>query len=415
MASPSASIADASRKFPLSLTRFAAAGSGLIGSVFCPRALKSGMHASIAPGSPAATMNSLAAAAASGRPKTGAAMKRCPASACAWVSSRASATLTVLIETWIAPLGRLLMMPLSARATLESAASSASMVMTASPRHASAMRAASCAPSSTSFRRFSGLRLKTVTWCPALTRFAAMAEPMCPSLMNPIFIPSLLLICLSRSLQGSHELGSDGIRHGFAQDAINFRPGRGIQRPAGDVLRLVQLIGPARAPQRDAHSLIEHPADGQVNHAPLELLPGELVELLHGREVLREAGRLELRVHSSQIIALEFGIDAHPAAQQSAAQRSISERCDAVPAAVGKNLRFDRSFEEIVRGLQHVQRRDGAESLHLRDREIADADGPDLSLLIQRSHHVCRFLHRRQRVRPVDLVDVRSEERRVGK
>jgi hypothetical protein len=41
-------------------------------------ASNSGLHASMAAGSPAVTMKSCAAAALSGRPKTGAAMKRCP-------------------------------------------------------------------------------------------------------------------------------------------------------------------------------------------------------------------------------------------------------------------------------------------------------------------------------------------------
>ena len=59
-------------------------------------------------------MKSLAAAAASGRPKTGAATKRCPAFACAAASRSDNATLIVLMETWIAPVPKLPRMPLVA-------------------------------------------------------------------------------------------------------------------------------------------------------------------------------------------------------------------------------------------------------------------------------------------------------------
>ena len=188
MASPKASIAAASRKLPLSLTRFAADGCVPIARVFEPNASSRGWHAAKAAGSPAATMNSLAAAAESGRPKTGAATKRCPACACASESFFESATLIVLIERWIAPLARLSTMPCFANATSASAVSSASIVMITSPSQASATLPASRAPSSSSARRFSGLRLNTVTSCPTLTRFAAIAAPMRPSPMNPIFI-----------------------------------------------------------------------------------------------------------------------------------------------------------------------------------------------------------------------------------
>jgi hypothetical protein len=56
------------------------------------------------------------------------------------------------------------------------------------------------------------------------------------------------------------------------------------------------LIGATAAPERHADALIEHPADGQVNHAPQEVILREAIELPHRLEVLREAGLLELRV-----------------------------------------------------------------------------------------------------------------------
>ena len=60
-----------------------------------------------------------------------------------------------------------------------------------------------------------------------------------------------------------------------------------------------------RAPKRHADALVEHPAHGQVNDAPLEAIVRELVEPLNGGEVLRVAGWLEFRVQLPQIIALE--------------------------------------------------------------------------------------------------------------
>ena len=76
------------------------------------------------------------------------------------------------------------------------------------------------------------------------------------------------------------------------------------------------------------------------------------------------------------------------------------------PAAIRKDLVLDAALEKVVGRLQHMQRRDTPEGLHLRDREIAHPDGADLSLLIERSHRRSGFLHRHQRVRPVHLVDI---------
>src|SRR5207245_5672733 len=58
----------------------------------------------------------------------------------------------------------------------------------------------------------------------------------------------------------------------------------------------------------------------------------------------------------------------------------------------------------IVGRLQHVQRRDAAEPLHLLNREIAYPDRADLALLEQGVHRLCGFLDRHQRVGPMNLV-----------
>src|ERR1700733_227425 len=117
------------------------------------------------------------------------------------------------------------------------------MVMTASPWHASEMRAAGCAPSSSSGRVLSGLRLNTVTSWPAFSKFAAIAEPMRPSPINPVFISISLQIQSLRSLQRRHELGTNRVGDRGTQEAIDFRPGRGIDRPARHAQRGAQLLG----------------------------------------------------------------------------------------------------------------------------------------------------------------------------
>ena len=45
----------------------------------------------------------------------------------------------------------------------------------------------------------------------------------------------------------------------------------------------LQLAGMTAAPQRHADALIEHPTHRQVDHAPLEEILGQLIELLTAR------------------------------------------------------------------------------------------------------------------------------------
>jgi hypothetical protein len=72
-ASPTVSMADASRKLPLSFTRLAACGCSDTTKVRWPIAPNSGTNGARTFGAPAATTKSFAAAAASGLPNTGAA------------------------------------------------------------------------------------------------------------------------------------------------------------------------------------------------------------------------------------------------------------------------------------------------------------------------------------------------------
>jgi len=73
MASPRDSMTEAMRKLPLSLMRLAMGGWSERMKVLWARASKRGWAVAMRAAGPAVTMASLAAAAASGRPKTGAA------------------------------------------------------------------------------------------------------------------------------------------------------------------------------------------------------------------------------------------------------------------------------------------------------------------------------------------------------
>src|SRR3984957_12716621 len=311
------------------------------------------------------------------------------------------------METWIAPLGRWAMSPPSPKAMSDAAPSSASIVITASPPHVPTISAASCAPSSMSGLLFPGVRLNTLTSCPTLTRLAAIAAPMRPSPINPSFISSSP--CGSgglRTLRRRHELGTDRIADRHVHDEFNQRSMRGIERPTGNIERRLHLIGVTAAPQRDADALIEHPSHRQVDHAPVKAALCELIELPHGVEILCKTRRLKFGVDAPQIVTGESGVRAHAPAKQSSTECPITERHDVVGAAVGQNFRLNGAFEKVVGRLQHVQWSHPAKALHLGNREVAHADGTDFSLLVKRAHGLGGFLHRNQRIGPMDLVDV---------
>src|SRR5680860_434660 len=144
-----------------------------------------GWSVAITSGAPAATIKSFLAAAASGRPNTGAETKCCTFSSWARASRSASPTLIVLMETWVALGGSTSRMPSLAKTTASTAASSASMVMTASPPAACPGVSAFTAPALTSGSVLAAVRLCTVRTCGASSRLAAMALPIRPSPTKP--------------------------------------------------------------------------------------------------------------------------------------------------------------------------------------------------------------------------------------
>src|ERR1700722_10765185 len=122
-----------------------------------------------------------------------------------------------------------------------------------------------------------------------------------------------------------HEFGTNRIGYGFAQDPIDLGLGRGVERPAGDIVDGPQLIRTPRAPQRRGNALIEHPTNRQVNNALVETLPCKLIKLLHGGHILYEPRLHKFWVSTPQVVAIEDRTRLHSSGQQAAAQRSISE------------------------------------------------------------------------------------------
>src|SRR5271168_3462729 len=143
------------------------------------------------------------------------------------------------------------MRPAFPKATSDAASSSASIVTTASPLHVPATLVAACAPSSTSELLLPGLRLNTVTSCPAPTRLAAIAAPMWPSPINPIFIRYSVSFGKLDALCRHHELGTDGIDDRRVHEAFDQLPIGAAERPAGNSERRLHLVGVAAAPERD--------------------------------------------------------------------------------------------------------------------------------------------------------------------
>src|SRR5215813_7582572 len=120
-----------------------------------------------------------------------------------------------------------------------------------------------------------------------------------------------------------------------------------------------------------------------MDDALVEPLLGELIEPLHGSEILREAWLLKFRIRTAKIVALEFAVRPHPSGQEAAAECAVAKGRDLVLSAIGKDVAFDAALKQIIGRLQHMQRCHPAEPLHLSDQEIADADGADLALLEQ--------------------------------
>src|ERR1700686_1707298 len=98
----------------------------------------------------------------------------------------------------------------------------------------------------------------------------------------------------------------------------------GIERPTGNTLGSLHLIGVTAAPERDADALVEHPTYRQIDNAPVEAVLCQLIELLDGVEILGKTRRLKFGVDAPQIVALECSVRVHAPAQQSSTERTIA-------------------------------------------------------------------------------------------
>ncbi len=97
------------------------------------------------------------------------------------------------------------------------------------------------------------------------------------------------------------------------QDSIDCRFGGDIDRPPAHLIDRLQLIRMPCTPQCRRDALVEHPAHRQVNDTPAEAIPGQVIQLLHRRQILLKPGALKLGIATAQIIALKHRIRAHPA------------------------------------------------------------------------------------------------------
>src|ERR1700722_830490 len=102
---------------------------------------------------------------------------------------------------------------------------------------------------------------------PRATAASAIARPTLPVPMMPSFMrqsPNDLLASRSARRRG-HKFRADRIGDGFAQDPIDLSLGRSVEPPARHRVDRSELAGMPRAPQRRGDTLIEHPADRELN------------------------------------------------------------------------------------------------------------------------------------------------------
>src|SRR5262245_14414978 len=128
-----------------------------------------------------------------------------------------------------------------------------------------------------------------------------------------------------------HEFRSDRVRDRLFENPIDLRLVGLIERPAADVSGRLQLAGMARAPQSRGDTLVEHPADCQVNDALAEALLGKPVQPLHGGKILPKPRLLEFRIAATKIVAAESRIRPHPTGEETSAEGAIAKSRDLVP------------------------------------------------------------------------------------
>src|SRR6267378_6120651 len=144
-----------------------------------------------------------------------------------------------------------------------------------------------------------------------------------------------------------------------------------------------------------------------MNYTLAKIFAREGIQLVCCVDVSCEMRRLKLGIAGlTHIVLRKLTIDAHGAAQESAAQRSVSERGDAALAGVRQDITLDFALEKIVGRLNGVKRRDGSETRHLFWRIVAHTDSANLALFVKLAKRPGGLLDRNKRVRPVHLVNI---------
>src|SRR5271166_3696031 len=131
--------------------------------------------------------------------------------------------------------------------------------------------------------------------------------------------------------RGSHELRSDRMGNRIAKDGVDRRKISFCQRPAADFLDGPELFRATCAPERDANTgLVEEPTNREMNHSLAKVLASVRVQFARGVQVLCELRLLELGIVGLAHVAFrKLPTCIHRAAQQSTAECSIGQRCDA--------------------------------------------------------------------------------------
>src|ERR1700687_2044944 len=144
-----------------------------------------------------------------------------------------------------------------------------------------------------------------------------------------------------------------------------------------------------------------------MNHTLTKVFASEYIQLTCCIEILGEIRRLKLRIGGlAHVVFGKLTIAPHGTAQQSATEGSVSERRDAAADSVWQNVAFNFAFEEIVRGLNRVKRRDGSEALHLFRRIVAYADSANFALFVELTERSGCLLDGNEWIRPVHLVNI---------
>lgn len=124
--------------------------------------------------------------------------------------------------------------------------------------------------------------------------------------------------------------GPTGSGNQLPQDPIGLSFGGGFKRPP---LAVADQDG-AR-PTRQGDTLVENPTDRQ-DDALTETFLGELIEALHGGEILTEPRLLEIWVRSAQIVSAESRIWPHSPRQKAATQGAVPKGGNPVFVAIGR-------------------------------------------------------------------------------